>query len=692
MNFFLSNLDFIIFAVVCLFITILLCHFFWQSEGKRFCAGMLSTIVFLIICWIFTDRAARLKWAELKQSVEGYAATYAQEIELMGHADLTLQTPEDDPAYLRIIEFQKRCLKANQAVAAIYTMRMLADGRRVFMVSSETDYNRDGKYEGELEMRVPIGYEYLLPFAAVDQVIATGHPIFSEAIQTDQWGSFITDARPLHGKDGKMEGILGVDFSAKEWTQITQAVRIRTLGYFGLVFFLLLAGVNLIKHQFAVAALVKEKELRDAVLASEVRIENLVNSVKAVLWERDAKTFQFAYISKQLFAILGYEANQWLSMPHCWQNTLHPEDVGVKGQLQALIATRKPYTLDYRLIAASGVALWVNESGVILLDQQGEPCRVRSVLRDITTQKEAAKKLENLNKCLVESSRLAGMTEVSTNVIHNVGNVINSVDTSLALIAAYQERCHVPNLSHLMEMILKNRADLGHFLLNDRVGKSILENLARETRDIQDSHQGMAKELDLVAHNIMHIKEIIAIRQPYSMASTGDDYLSVCEVVKTSLRMTEPELTRLGVHIISDFQVELEPMLLDQHRLIQILVNLITNAGAAMSHLPWSERRLTVRVAQCDEESLSITLRDHGIGISEEHLPYIFDYGFTTKMDGHGFGLHSALTNAREMGGTLTVASAGKNRGAEFTLKLPTQTDLTRIRVVPPQLLNLILG
>ncbi len=528
----LNNLDFIIFAGACLFLTVILFHFIWRESNKRLSVALGFTTIFLLVCWIFTDRADYLKRAEFRKSVEGYGPTFAQEIERMGHAAITLETPADDPIYLKIIEFQKRCLKVNPAILSIYTMRMLGDGRRVFIVDCEVDYNRDGHYQGQLEMRSPIGEEYEDIYPSMDLAIAQGRPVFENEIEPDRWGASISEAVPLLNNKGEIDGIVGVDFSADEWLRAIKIGRIRTLIYFGLVFFLLVAVTGLVKHQFAETALLKEKELKEAVLASEVRIESLVNSVKAVLWERDAKTFQFSYISDQLITILGYEARQWLTIPDCWQNALHPDDLAVKSKLRALIAAREPYGIDYRLISAKGVVVWLNESGVVVLDPEGKPQRVRGVLRDITDQKEAEKKLEVLNEQLVASSRLAGMSEMAKNVIQNMGDVLNSVDASLTVTTSCLQRSNLPKLSNLVETLSEKKTDLGNFFINEQQGTTFLDNFVRVTDDVNKTHQVMASELELMIQNIVQLKEVIAMQQYHAMFSGAAEPLPTLELMK----------------------------------------------------------------------------------------------------------------------------------------------------------------
>jgi len=109
----------------------------------------------------------------------------------------------------------------------------------------------------------------------------------------------------------------------------------------------------------------------------------------------------------------------------------------------------------------------------------------------------------------------------------------------------------------------------------------------------------------------------------------------------------------------------------DRHKVLQILINLLRNAKYAMDARSGHAKRLVVRVGVSSPNRVRITLADNGVGIDSEHLTRIFNHGFTTKKDGHGFGLHSGANAAKEMGGTLTAHSGGPGQGAEFTLELP---------------------
>ena len=128
-------------------------------------------------------------------------------------------------------------------------------------------------------------------------------------------------------------------------------------------------------------------------------------------------------------------------------------------------------------------------------------------------------------------------------------------------------------------------------------------------------------------------------------------------------------LQRAGIHVIKEFE-EIPPIMTEKHKVLQILVNLVRNTMQAGEGSSTPEKRLTIRVSQVAGR-VRIAVADNGSGILPEHLSRIFAHGFTTKKDGHGFGLHGAALAAKEMGGSLAVQSEGPGRGATFTLELP---------------------
>jgi PAS domain S-box-containing protein len=290
--------------------------------------------------------------------------------------------------------------------------------------------------------------------------------------------------------------------------------------------------------------------------------------------------------------------------------------------------------------------------------------------RDITERKRAEAKLENLHRQLLDTSRQAGMAEVATNVLHNVGNVLNSVNVSFAVVSDKVRKFKVSNLARAAGLLQEHRDDLAAFLSSDPKGTQLPGYLINLAQHLTEEQAQVLKELQSLSNNVEHIKEIVAMQQNYSKVSGVVESLPVVELVEDAVRMHTAALARHDVRVIREY-AETPPVSVDKHKVLQILVNLIRNAKYALDEGGQSDKRLTLRVGKNSSNFVHVTVMDNGVGISAENLPRIFEHGFTTRKDGHGFGLHSGALVAKELGGTLIVHSDGVGKGATFTLTLP---------------------
>ena len=159
------------------------------------------------------------------------------------------------------------------------------------------------------------------------------------------------------------------------------------------------------------------------------------------------------------------------------------------------------------------------------------------------------------------------------------------------------------------------------------------------------------------------------MQQNYARRGGITDIVDIRTLVEDSLRMNEGAFSRHGVVLVRDFY-EVPPVAVDKHKVLQILVNLIRNAKYACDEATSDVKRVTVRVSAADGV-MSIAVIDTGVGIPKENLERIFNHGFTTRKDGHGFGLHSSALAAKDLGGALQAESAGAGKGATFILTLP---------------------
>jgi two-component system NtrC family sensor kinase len=288
---------------------------------------------------------------------------------------------------------------------------------------------------------------------------------------------------------------------------------------------------------------------------------------------------------------------------------------------------------------------------------------------------ERTRELKDTQSELLDTARLAGMAEIATNVLHNVGNVLNSVNVSADLVSRKLRASKAQGLGKAMQLINQHPGDLGAFLTQDEKGKLLPGYLNQLVEAIALEQQGMADELAQLSKSVDHIKDIVATQQSYAGANNLMEPLYISELLDDALRMNAGALTRHHVTVVKDY-AEVPQVMGDKHRLLLILINLISNAKYAMSDLSNRPRQMTLGVRIVDETTLQVSVRDDGEGIAPENMTRIFAHGFTTRKEGHGFGLHSCALAAIEMNGHLTAHSDGPGKGAQFTLKIPLRPVL----------------
>lgn len=271
---------------------------------------------------------------------------------------------------------------------------------------------------------------------------------------------------------------------------------------------------------------------------------------------------------------------------------------------------------------------------------------------------------------LVTTARRAGMAEIATNVLHNVGNVLNSVNVSARLLYEKVHASKGQGVIRVAELMRQHSDDLGAFISSDPKGRALPGYLGKLAEALAAEQRSMIDELVQLTKSIDHIKEIVATQQSYAGNSSVLEPGSLRELIEDVVRICDVSLARHHVTLIKEL-ADIPMMLLDKHKVLQILINLINNAKQALDSVADRPSRITLRLKATDDKRVRIEVEDNGEGISRDNLNRVFEHGFTTRADGHGFGLHSCILAAHEMGGELTVQSAGPGKGALFTLELP---------------------
>jgi signal transduction histidine kinase len=284
----------------------------------------------------------------------------------------------------------------------------------------------------------------------------------------------------------------------------------------------------------------------------------------------------------------------------------------------------------------------------------------------------AREELEKMHQKLLEASRYAGMAEIATGVLHNVGNALNSVNVSALLISDRLRQSRIAHLASVVGLLRENAGNLGQFLTADPKGKNLPGFIDSLAQRLSVEQAELLREGEGLVRNIAHIKEIVDVQQIYARVSAVIEALPATELVEDALQMNGAAFERHGVEVVREFD-PVPPVRVDRHKVLQILINLIRNAKQAASDSPRLDKRMTVRIGANGNNRVKIIVADNGVGIAPENFTRIFAHGFTTRKNGHGFGLHSAALAANEMGGSLGVHSDGPGCGATFTLELPME-------------------
>lgn len=479
----------------------------------------------------------------LQRMLQGIAPTYAQEMERMGHAEVSLQTPPDDPVYLRMIDAERRWEKAHPQASDIYTFRRGEGDTVLLVVDAESDYDGNGMFDGDREQRTDIGeiYEETTPnmLRALD-----GEECFDDFPVTDRWGTWISAFVPLRDEKGNVEAALGVDYDARSW----------------------------------------------------------------------------------ILSILQVRA-------------------GALGMSAVLVAIMISATLLVQVTRAE-------------------------MHRRMTAEKER----DQMRHDLLLVSHKAGMAEIASGVLHNIGNALNSVSVSASVLSEKISAGRAAALGRVAEMMRRHEGDLHNFLTEDAKGREIPQYLTQLAEHMQSEQEKMLAEVNDLNRGLDNIKRDVESQQQNARTTHVSDIFEMAGLLDEVLRMNAPTLEKHEIKVVREYG-RCKSVVGDPIRIQQIVMNLIGNARQALMAVERPRRlRLVLEQSGGDNgEGLTrIIVADNGEGIDEASRSRLFMHGFTTRSDGHGFGLHWSALTAKQLGGELRASSEGRGKGAAFTLEIPT--------------------
>lgn len=312
-----------------------------------------------------------------------------------------------------------------------------------------------------------------------------------------------------------------------------------------------------------------------------------------------------------------------------------------------------------------------------IIDQQKKELEVgyentqkdnETLRQEIKLREEAETKLADLHKKMLSVSRTAGMAEVATSILHNVGNVLNSVTTSAELIINQFNESRLKRAVTLIPDIEKSTS-IADFLKENANAEKIITYLIKTIKELDLMYDNQMQETSELKNNIEHIRSIIQSQQATAKKVSFTEKCNLPELIKDAFILVKNSYDAhdIDMEFGSIYNQEIET---DKHKILQIFTNLLTNSKDALKDLDMLGKKVTVFTEQ-DDDAIVIHFVDNGCGIEKENLPLIFKHGYTTKVNGHGFGLHSSANAATELKGNLAVNSEGIGHGAIFSLRLP---------------------
>ncbi len=323
--------------------------------------------------------------------------------------------------------------------------------------------------------------------------------------------------------------------------------------------------------------------------------------------------------------------------------------------ISARNSARDQLLLDRHRVDVQGFERALGELTVSMEERVAVRTRALKQARDRSNQMLA--ELERTQEEKLALSRAAGMAEVATGVLHNVGNALNSIRVSSEQISEQIARMRIDGLSRVVGLLEQQGA------LTDPRIKLLLGKLCESLAGDRDR---VVEELKRLREGLDHTATLVSRQQSNARKVTIAEERSLRQVLEEALTLSA---LRGGVEV--QLQVADDgPVALDRHRVVEILVNLIRNAAQATARAE-HPGRLVLGARREASGMLAFSVQDNGVGLSEADQAKLFQLGFTTKADGHGFGLHACANLAGEIGGRITCSSAGPGLGACFTLKIP---------------------
>ena len=261
------------------------------------------------------------------------------------------------------------------------------------------------------------------------------------------------------------------------------------------------------------------------------------------------------------------------------------------------------------------------------------------------------------------------MYQMATGVLHNVGNALNSINIATQNICNLAKDSKVPQLLKASRILEKHQGDITHFLSQDPTGVLLPEYLQSVGKFLVDDLARLREEVEELQRHCNLIRQLINTQQFYAKIEPTPSVLNLSTLINDALQFEKVSLERHKIQVTVDVSAT-GFISGNQSKVLHVFLNLIKNAKESLLCAEQKQRKLKITTRR-DRDQLLVFISDDGLGLSKSQLNRMFNYGFTTKQEGHGFGLYTCDQTMKELGGTISVTSEGLGKGATFKLVFP---------------------
>ena len=297
--------------------------------------------------------------------------------------------------------------------------------------------------------------------------------------------------------------------------------------------------------------------------------------------------------------------------------------------------------------------------------------QIEALCHEIYERKNVETVLRENQQALLRLSREAGKAEVSVGILHNIGNALNSINVSSVILAGHCVDCR--RKAEGMHKLFSLPTEQALTVFDAHPDGHELRTFAADVA--ADVHREISQGIELIdglLGGVQHLKHIVASQQTLALTTCVSDFVNLHDAIQDALVLART--TNRHFSPVRQINHGAAVAYFDRSLVVQIILNLLLNAHEAILEQAPADPLISITLGPADTAHLPLAITDNGVGIAAGRLASVFTYGYTTKKNGHGFGLHNAANFIQAQGGVIAAQSPGLGLGATFTLSLPTQS------------------